>query len=229
MWNAGIAPYLLRIVGAALRPFLLVVALGLLIPGRAWAAEAEQWIERLQERIAECKDYQYLVTCYERQGKQEEQRGFTLFVKGSRLVRMKITDGRGKGSELAIDAQGRIRGRKGGLLKSFAQTLKPEDPRLHSLRGVAFWDATAQNFLAGLRERMAKPGSYCEIGPAGDPPGWLLLVVRRPGGASEQYWIDPEQRLLMKAEAYDAGQLVWRFVIRDVRVNVGLADRFFSF
>jgi hypothetical protein len=186
-------------------------------------------VERLQEKIAECVDYQYQISCYERKGNREEQRTFMLFAKQARLVRIKITAGRGKGSEAVLDAKGRVRGRKGGLLKPFAQTLSPDDRRICSLRGMAFWDAAAHRFLSALRARMEQPGNQCEIGPATDRPEWLLLVLNCPGGNREQYWIDPQELVLMKGELYEDGLLVHRFAISGVRVNVGLKDSFFSF
>jgi hypothetical protein len=224
--GAGRPPGLRR---AAAWPVLVLVSAAVLLPAHAGTAEALRWVDRLQERITLCKDYQYRVTCYERLGGKEERRSFTLYAKDCRLVRIKITSGRGKGSDVAMDGQGRIRGRKGGLLKPFARTLKPEDTRLRSLRGVAFWESAAHSFLPDLRERMAQPGNRCEVEPAKDQPGRVLLGINRPGGVREQYWIDPEQLLLMKAETYESDQLVRRFVIEDVRTNVGLSDSFFSF
>ncbi len=191
--------------------------------------EALQWVHRLQERTARCEDYQYLVRSYEKKGTREEERTYRLYVKDCRLVRIKVTGGRGKGSEAALDAQGRIHGRKGGLLKAFPKTLRPEDSRIRSLRGTAFWEAACHNFLKDLRERMAQPGARCEIGPDRDQSGRLLMVVDRPGGAHEKYWIDPQQMRLMKGEVYEDHQLVKRFTIEQVRENVGLTESFFSF
>src|SRR5262245_31267494 len=79
----------------------------LLILGMALAAEPDamspmQVVDRLQERIARCRDYQYEVVSYERLGSREERRNYRLFVKDCRLVRVRITSGRGKGSEAVI-------------------------------------------------------------------------------------------------------------------------------
>jgi hypothetical protein len=218
--------------GAAACLCLLVFVLGVGLPGIASAAEAADakcWVKRLQEKITQCGDYQYQISCYDRKGKQEEQRSFTLFARGARLVRIKVTSGRGKGSEAVLDAQGRVRARKGGLLKSFARTLSPDDGRIRSLRGAPFWDAAAHRFLADLCARMERPDSHCAIGPDPDRPEWLRLVRSSAGGDREQYWIDPQQLVVMKGEVYEDAQLVHRFIISAVRENVGLKDSFFSF
>lgn len=210
----------------------LGVWLGLL--GIAMAAASEgmdplRVIERLQERIAACRDYQYEVVSYERLGAREERRSYRLFVKDSRLVRVRVTAGRGKGSEAAIDGKGRIRGRESGLLKSFDRGLKPEDRRLRSLRGQPFWECAAHNFLPSLRQRMTRPGVQCSLEKATDEPGHLVLEVRQPNSNWERYWIETPALRLARGEVGEGGQIVSRFEIRDLRENVGLTDGFFSF
>src|SRR5438552_291670 len=77
-------------------PLLLGALLGVLLPlaaaGRAAAStpEALQLLDRLEERIAQFKDYQFLVSSFERKGDQREQRCYRLFVKDQRMVRIKV-------------------------------------------------------------------------------------------------------------------------------------------
>src|SRR5438270_760205 len=80
----------------------------------------------------------------------------------------------------AVDARGRVRGRRGGLLKAFAETLKPEDRRIRSLRGVPFWEAACHNFLKDLRLRIAEPGTQSEVEPDPEQPGRLVLILSHP-------------------------------------------------
>jgi hypothetical protein len=186
-------------------------------------------MDRLQERIAGCRDYQYDVACYERLGGKEERRSYHLYVKDNRMVRLKVTSGRGKGSEAALDAEGQLRGRKGGILKIFDEPLKPDDHRVRSLRGMPFWDAAAHNYLKALRERMTRPGVNCSVEPATDPPDGLRLVVHLPDGNWEQYWVETPQMRVVRGEVYESGQLIERYVISNIRENVGLTDDFFTF
>jgi hypothetical protein len=204
----------------------------LLAVGRVAAGsspDALRLVDRLQERMAQCRDYQCLICSFERLGSRQEERSYRLFVKDCRLVRIRVTAGRGKGSEAAIDAHGRLRGRKGGLLKSFAETLKPDDRRIRSLRGEPFWEAACHNFLKDLRLRLTEPGTRSEVEPDPEQPGWLLLVLSRPDATREKYWIDPQQMQLVRGELFENGLLVRQFSVRDVRENVGLTDDFFSF
>jgi outer membrane lipoprotein-sorting protein len=193
------------------------------------AAEALRLVDRLQERLAQCRDYQCLITSYERKGGKEEERTYRLYVKDSRLVRVRILAGRDKNSEAALDASGRIRARKTGVLKAFPKTMNADDDRLRSLRGTPFWEAACHNFLKDLRLRMTKPGTRYAVEPDGEQSDLLLLTIDPPGLAQEKVWVDPELMHVVRGERYEGGMLVNRFTVREVKENVGLNDGFFSF
>jgi outer membrane lipoprotein-sorting protein len=215
---------------AVARVLLLAAGLGAFPTCRAAVAGdclAVQWVDRIQARLAGCKDYQYQVSCYERKGTTEERRCYRLFVKDGRLVRITVLAGRGKGSEAALDAQGQIHGHKGGLLKSFSKTLRADDPRICSLRGTPFWEAAAHNYLSRLARRMLEPEAKCETSET-ETSGCLRIALIR-NNCREQYWIDTRQLLLTKGEIYEGNQLVEQFEIDSVRENVGLTDKFFTF
>src|ERR1051325_3235980 len=82
-----------------LRTVHLGLLLAPLLAPTAASDRAVDLIEALQARVAHCQDYQYMVSCYERKGDQQEERQSRFFVKGNRLVRVRILQGRGKGSE----------------------------------------------------------------------------------------------------------------------------------
>src|SRR5262245_57149971 len=129
------------------RTVLLGLALSPPVASAAGAGRAVELIDALQAHLAHCQDFRYDVACYEWKGSQQEGRSYRFFVKGARLVRVRIMQGRGEGSEAVMDSQGRVRARKSGLLKSFPKTLRPDDPRICSLRGTPFWEAACPNFL----------------------------------------------------------------------------------
>jgi outer membrane lipoprotein-sorting protein len=219
-------------VQSPLRAYRVLLILCLLAAGRAVVADAPdalRLIDRLQERLAQCHDYQYVIRSFERDGNRQETRSYRLFVKDCRLVRIKVVEGRGKGSEAVVDAQGRVRGRRGGLLKPFAETLKPEDHRIRSLRGTPFWEAACHNFLKDLRLRVTDPGTHSDVEPDPDEPSRLLLCLKRPPNTCEKYWIDPRQMQLVRGELFEGDVLVQEFSINEIKENVGLSDGFFSF
>lgn len=193
------------------------------------ADEAERLIGRMQARLAGCRDYQYRVLCFERRGDREEERSYRLFVKEGRMVKIQVIEGRGRGSEAVLNARGQVRGRKGGLLRSFARTLAPDDRRVCSLRGTPFWEAACHNFLRSLQARMGRPGVQSQIGRDPEQSGLQRLTLYLPGGDRERYWIDTRAMHLVRGEVYEGDVLVHRFQIDDVRENVGLTDSFFSF
>ena len=214
-----------------MRVCVVLIAL-LLAVGRAASAdspEALRLVDRLQERLAQCRDYQCLIHSYERQGERQEERSYRLYVKDCRLVRIKVVQGRGKGSEAVLEADGRVRGRKGGLLKPFVETLKPEDRRIRSLRGMPFWEAACHNFLKELRLRVTEPGTRSELEKDPDEPDRLLLTVSRPGATQEKYWIDPHQLQVIRGQLFENDVRVREFSIQEVKESVGLSDDFFPF
>jgi outer membrane lipoprotein-sorting protein len=212
-----------------------LIGLGLLFlltSGHTLAAdsgEADRLIERLQARLAGCRDYQYRMSCYERCGEREEERSYRVFVKDGRLVRIQVTAGRGRGSEAVLNARGQVRARKGGVLRAFARTLSPTDRRVCGLRGTPFWDAACHNFLAALQGRMTRPGAHCTLAPERNEPGVQVLHLQLPGGTHERYWIDLRAMHLVRGEIFEGDVLVHRFSISEIRENVGLSDSFFAF
>jgi outer membrane lipoprotein-sorting protein len=185
-------------------------------------------IEALQEHVARCQDYQYDLTLYERKGNQQEERRCRFFVKGNRLVRIRVLQGRDKGSEAVMDVRGRVRARKRGLLKSFVRTLRPDDPRVCSLRGTPFWEAACPNFLKALRTRVTQPETGGELATDPEQPGLTLVTLHRPGEVRERYWIDAQAKHLLKGEVWEGDLLIQRFTVSNIRENVGLSDSFFS-
>jgi outer membrane lipoprotein-sorting protein len=192
------------------------------------ADPAVDLVEALQEHVARCQDYQYDLTLYERKGNQQEERRCRFFVKGNRLVRIRVLQGREQGSEAVMDARGRVRARKRGLLKAFVRTLRPDDPRVCSLRGTPFWEAACPNFLKALRLRVAQPDTRSELATDPEQPGLLLMTLHRPGGIRERYWIDTQGKHLSKGEVFEGDRLVQRFTVSNVRENAGLSDSHFA-
>jgi len=211
------------------RTVLLALALSPLLASAAGAGQAVELLDELQAHLARCQDFRYEVACFERKGDQQEERRSRFFVKGERLVRVRVLQGRDRGSEAVLDPQSRVRARKGGLLRSLARTLRPDDSRVCSLRGTPFWEAAYPHFLKALRARAAQPGVECDVRPDRNESGLILVTLRRPGKIHERYWIDAQQRHLVKGEVFEDDLLVQRFTISDIQENVGLNDRFFSF
>jgi hypothetical protein len=187
-----------------------------------------QLVDRLLQRMGGCQDFQYLLTSVEKLGSRKEERSCRFFVKDGQLVRIKVVAGRGRGSEAVRDSKGRVRVRKGGLLKALAATVRPDDPRVCSLRGTPFWEVAYPRFLQNLRERLLQPGAVSDVAPDRDRPELLQLVLRRPG-ARELYWIDARQMFVVSGESFEGEEMVCRFTVSEIRENVGLKTGFFKF
>jgi outer membrane lipoprotein-sorting protein len=191
--------------------------------------EGLRLLDSLRQRLDQANDYQCVATSYVRRGDREQERTYRLSVKDERMVRLKIVSGPGAGSEVTRDASGRIRGRRGGLLKSFAQTMQPDDPRLRCLDGTPFWEATGEQILRNLRQAAAQPGTRCEVRPATDAPGLVTMCLCQPGAAERKVWIDPRQCCVTRLEEYQGGALVRHLTVQELHTNVGLRDDYFSF
>ena len=214
---------------STLRTIYLALVLAPYLATPSSTDRAVDLIGKLQEHVAHCQDFQYDVTCYERKGKQQEERSCRFFVKGDRLVRVRVLEGRGKGSEAVMNAEGRVRARKSGLFHPFVRTLRPDDPRIRSLRGSPFWEAACPNFLKALRLRVTQPENECDMAPDPEQPALSVMTLHGPGGVQERYWFDAQGMHLIKGLEFEGDLLIHRFAIANIRENVGLSDSFFSF
>jgi outer membrane lipoprotein-sorting protein len=190
--------------------------------------------EKLQQRFDQLTDYEAVMNTETRSGARVDAARFHVWFRKPALFRLRVLKGRQRGSELVVEADGSLRGRRGGLLRPFSRRLSRSDPSLRSLRGQPAWELDLGSFLRAMRERMSQAGSSSTVRkPAPDGPSLSLEVRYRSladGHPLRDVWtIDPRTWLLVGGEVYDGEQRVDRFEITDFMPDRGLPLSMFRF
>jgi outer membrane lipoprotein-sorting protein len=189
---------------------------------------------KLQQRFEQLTDYEAVMNTETRSGARIEAARFHVWYRKPGLFRLRVLRGRQRGSELLVEADGTLRGRRGGLLRPFSRQLSRSDPSLRSLRGQPAWELDLGSFLRAMRKRMAQAGSSSAVlKPAPSEPD-LRLEVRYQSPADghplRDVWIiDPRTWLLVGGEVYDGEQRVDRFEITDFKPDRRLPLSMFRF
>jgi outer membrane lipoprotein-sorting protein len=188
---------------------------------------------RLQARLDGLTDYQCVLRTETKSGTRVERGEFQLWYRRPGYLRLRVVEGRRRGSEFVMGVDGTLRGRHGGLLRAFSRRLSRGDPSLRSLRGQPAWELDFGSFLRAMEERMSQPGSRSILHPAGggDPEVILEVRYRSPGGeALRDIWgIDPRDWLLRRGDVFEGDQRVDHVEFTNIRTDVGLKESWFRF
>jgi hypothetical protein len=189
---------------------------------------------RLQSRFEQLTDYNCLLKTETHAGSKVETATFHLWYRRPGLLRLRVLQGRRKGSELVLAADGTLHGRRGGLLKPFSRRLSRTDPSLRSLRGQPAWELDFGSFLRAMRDRMALPGSAAVIHePTATEPHLLLEVRYRPPGSDRflrDVWaVDLGEWLLAWGDVFDGQTRVDHVEFSQIRVDQGTKASWFRF
>src|SRR4051812_37196775 len=120
----------LRPLGIALPLLALLGVLGVVVagghtPAAAPGLTAEQEFTREEERFRSLSDYECVAEAESRAGSKSESGAYHLWYRSPGLLRVHVDRGRSSGSDVLVDARGRITARKGGLLRPFTAHLSP--------------------------------------------------------------------------------------------------------
>ena len=219
-----------------MRPGYLVwpVLLGVLysplrLPAAAEPAHPDEVMRRAEERFRTLNDYDCLADTESRAGKKSASGTYHLWFKKPEMVRIKVIRGGHRGSEVAIDKEGDVRGREGGLLKVFVAGLSKTDRRLQSIRGVPITQLDWGSFYKAYREHTARPGAQTALAPrTGDAP-YLVTVTFTDKGlrTRETFRIDPVRWTMLEGEVYEDDVRVDHIVFREVQLDVGTTEKWF--
>lgn len=195
----------------------------------ATAETAESVLARAESRFAALKDLECFVESETRLGKKQEGGTFHFWFRKPAMLRIHVTKGKTRGSDLVIDEAGKVRGRKGGLLKPFVISLSQSDKRLRNIRGFPVMDLPWSTFYRKVRERAARPGARLTLAerPDATPHQLTLRYVEAGKRMREEYRIDPELWVLTEAVCFEDEVCVDRVTFRDIRLDPGLEPKFF--
>ena len=191
---------------------------------------AEDVIHRAEERFRQLTDYDCLADTDSRAGKKTASGTYRLWFKKPEMVRIRVIKGGHRGSEVAVDSAGKVRGREGGLLKAFVVGLSKTDRRLQSIRGVSITQLDWGNFYRGYREGAARPGARVTLAPhTGDANPYEVTVTYPQEGkrVREVYRVDPARWVLLEADVFEDEVRVDHILFRDINLDTGVADKWF--
>jgi len=215
-----------------LKHLWLFLALVLLVLAgmRARAAEPlapEGVMERGEKQFRSLEDYQCVAEVQSNLGKRVETGAVEFTFKQPRMLRLKVIRGKRKGSEVAVDSRGQIRGRQGGLFKSIVKRMKADDPRLLTIRGTSMMSLDWGSFFAKYHAGTRAPGARVTLAPRADPdsPYEVVLTYPRLGRSiREVYTLDSDRWIIIEGAVYEDAARVEHVVFRDVKLNTGVAD-----
>ena len=214
---------------------LAAIALALLglAPSRPDAAElmtAETVFRRANEQFSSLQDYECVAETDCRVGGKAETAAFRLWYKQPGMFRVRVLRGRQRGSEVAFSQDGKIRARKGGILKPIVVRLNKDDDRLYNLRGVCITEFVWSTFYHRFRERASLPGARTALLPRKDsasPYEVLLTYAHRGKNMRELYRVDPRSWIMLEGQVYEAGSRVDHVLFREIRTNTGVKESWF--
>jgi hypothetical protein len=186
-------------------------------------------LAQLEAAYQGIQDYRCRITAFTRQGSREDRRELRFSYRKPGLARVRVLRGSGKGSEVALGPGGRLRGRRGGLLRPFVVSLKATDARVRNLRGVPFWEADWGVFIRKMREALADPAASAATRTPAEGSLELTLQFRQPGPPVRHvYAVDTRRWLITEADVYEGNELVDQVRYDECQLNLGLTERDFE-
>src|ERR1051325_11043556 len=161
----------------------LALALLMLCALRARAAEAvsaASVMQRGEERFRGLTDYECMVDLESRLGTRVEACTCQFWFKQPRMLRVKILRGSKKGSQVAGDSSGQIRGSKGGILGLIVKRMKSNDSRLLTIRGTSMMTLDWGSFFLRYHAAALRPDAKVVLAPHPDPSAPFQVVLTSP-------------------------------------------------
>lgn len=224
----------IRLAGKELL-ILLGLALLAMAAMRAHAAEVmtpAAVMARGEQRFQSLQDYQCTVEMESRMGKQFETGSCDFWFKQPRMLRARITGGKRKGSVVAVDGSGTIRGHQAGLFKGVVKTLKPGDSRLQTIRGSSLLNLDWGSFFQKYHYAAARPSARVTLAPrdaaTGSPYQVQIAYPDQGKRVREIYSVDPQRWVIVEGELEEDGVRVEHLVFEDIKLDTGVETPWFK-
>jgi outer membrane lipoprotein-sorting protein len=208
---------------------LIVMLLAPVVPGQAETLTPRELLQRMEQSYDQIQSYDCLLTIFSRKDRRTETMKLRFAYKKPGLLRARVVEGPSRGSEVAINGDGRIRARQRGVLRAIKLTLDKDDRRLRNLRGVPVWEAEWGAFLKKIGGALNHSTARSVV-QAGENDT-LMLDIRLTGanGPERQlYVVEKSTYHLKSGETYEGDVLVSRVVCDKERLNPDLPNGFFN-
>jgi outer membrane lipoprotein-sorting protein len=202
----------------------------LTMPGvhAAKAPSAGDVLRQAEERFQSMNDYVCIANSENYRKDPPSHGSYKIWHKKPRLLRIQVLKGGNRGSALAVDENGKIRGRKGGILKAIVVRLSRNDDRLKNWRGGSALDMDWGSFYRNLRARAGRPGGKMALSPQSG--GDYEIVATYPENGRkfrDTCRIDGQTLYLEESATYVDGKLADRVTFHDVEVDTGVDNKTF--
>jgi len=217
-----------------LRGTLLVAVLILLTgPGYSQEKQPTAILQSVIQKWKSIQDYHCKMQSNNRLGDKTDKKKIEFWFKRKHQVRMQVLDGEKKGSALTRNDEGRIKGKKGGLLGVIAVTLDENDKRIFNLRGRKFYRADWGSVIAETVQRVKSGWRLRRLGDEtfnGVPCFVLEATGKEPGSkvTRDMIWVDQTNHLVLRRKQYEGKTLVNEVAWWDIELNSNLDDDLFT-
>ena len=187
-------------------------------------------IAHAEERFQSLRDYECAVEVQSDLGKRVETGAAKFWYKQPGMLRVNITRGSKRGTVVAVDRGGKIRGHKGGLLSGIVRSMKPNDKRLLTIRGTSLLSLDWGSFYRKFREGAIRPAARIIVEPRSDPTAPHLVSLSSPADGKdvrEVYTIEPQRWIMVEGSTYEGDARVEHVLFQDVKLDTGVEDGWF--
>jgi hypothetical protein len=146
------------------------------------------------------------------------------------MLRVKVLRGSRKGSQVAVDSTGQIRGSKGGILGLIVRRMKTTDSRLLTIRGTSMMTLDWGSFFLKYHAAALRPDAQVVLAPHPDPGSPFEVVVTYSNlgkSVREVYSLDPHRWVIVEGAVYEDETRVEHVVFRDIKLDTGRAEGWF--
>ena len=145
-------------------------------------------------------------------------------------MRTDVLKGRKKGSRVALNKKGKIRGRNAW---GFKKTLKPTDKRLKNIRGYTFMNSSLLNKTERIKEHILERGCIATLTEEEymGRPAYHLHIDHKDLDdpvTDEDIWFDKETYMPFKNLKYENKTKVTDTTWLDFEINLPLDDKLFE-
>jgi outer membrane lipoprotein-sorting protein len=173
----------------------------------------------------------YKMVVHKRNGLETESGKF--FYRQPHLLRGEILAGAKRGSIVILCADGKVRGRAGGILSWFTGTLSPDSSMLRCINGFPFVDTDFNSLANYLKHKMLDKGDKSlvtnqPVQTANTASPAFVLDMYNGDVVLKRVYVDPKSNLPVYWEDYQDGKLYAQSFWSNLKVNQTFTDRFFQ-
>ena len=186
-------------------------------------------LQSMLERVHRLKGYSYdsVLTTYV--GDKKVTEIGKLYFKNPNLVRFEvIKSGSRSGAVVVKQADGKIRGRMGGMFKGIKVTLSPDSKILKTANGFSIMQSDLDSLISGVA-KIAKGDLRClALGPGSGRPA-IVEILESDGDVEHRIAVDSRSKLPSEWNIFNSSKLFSTLQFNNIEERNDLSDSMFTF